>query len=344
MASGPTSRVESLPLREVWPREAEDFSQWLVSNIDFLNEHLPFEIDPESLKAEQSAGDFYVDVVGDATTPAGEQFKVVIENQLEPTDHKHLGQILTYTAAFDAKAAIWISAQARPEHAKAVQWLNDESGIEAWLFDVEVIRIKDSPPAPLLRRIIGPSLLSAKARQEKRTTEAHKVQKAAFWETVLPIVQSSCHEYGLYAGREPSGNPYQSQRADGPAVSYWQVWVTAHGSWACLRILGESKEESAHYFGLLHEAREEIESAFGGELRWEPLPTSTSSVVRWDNPVAGGYMDEPDSWNAAGESLGAAARGLAGALRSRVTALPQYETDSADDGEGQHGANPELGS
>lgn len=329
--SGNISRAETVQLRCVWPREQQDFSQWLVKNIDFLNDHLPFDVDADSLAAEQSAGDFYVDVIGDAVRPGGESFKVVIENQLEETDHKHLGQVLTYVSAFDASAAIWISARARPEHAKAIQWLNDESNIEAWLFNIEVITIDGSSPAPILRQIIGPSALSAKVKQEKRATEAYKAQKLAFWTQCLPIIKSSSTEVGLFVGREPSGNPYQSQRADGPASAYWQAWVTSHGSWICLRIHGESKDESAHYFDQLHAQEEDVETTFGDDLTWDSLPDATGSVIRWDNPVAGGYQDSPETWDGASKQLGEALSQFVKAFVGPVRNLSPYNSDIPPD-------------
>ena len=324
------SRATTIPLREVWPREQQDFSRWLVENIDFLNEHLPFSVDPESLATERSAGDFYVDVVGDAVRPGGEAFKVVIENQLEETDHKHLGQVLTYVAAFDASAAIWISAKARPEHAKAVQWLNDESNIEAWLFNIEVITIDGSARAPILRQIIGPSALSGKAKQEKRATEAYKSQKLAFWTAVLPVVKADTAPIGILVGRDPSTNPYQSQKADGPATAYWQIWVTSKATWICLRIHGDSKKESAHYFDQLSKQREAIEEKFGETLIWDSLPDATGSVIRWDNPEPGGYKDTDDTWNQAAPRLAQGLRDFVASLSDPIRNLTTYVHNSED--------------
>lgn len=330
--TGPIARVEKVDLRTVWPLERHDFSQWLIENIDFLNEHLPFEVDPESLKAEASAGAFSVDVVGDATSPdSGEPFKVIIENQLEPTDHKHLGQIMTYLAAFDARAAIWISAGARPEHARAVQWLNDESNIDAWLFDVEVIRIQGSSPAPLLRRIIAPSALSAKVKQERRDTALVKGLRQDYWQVVLPLIQREVAALDLFWGREPSGNPYVSQKASGPAAAYWQVWVTSAGSWLCLRFHGEEKAEARHYFDQLQEQRAELEEAFGQRLKWDPLPGSMGAVIRWDNPVKGGFQSDPDTWPAAGENLARAMRRFVEVFQGPVAALREYPPEVASE-------------
>ncbi len=334
----PITFADKVDLRKVWPREQQDFSRWLVENIHFLNEHLPFEVDADSLIAEAPAGPFSVDVVGDAiSSDSGETFKVVIENQLEQTDHRHLGQIMTYLAAYDAKAAIWISAGARPEHARAVQWLNDESNIDAWLFDVEVIRIGDSPAAPILRRIIGPSALSVRAKQERRETEAVKRLRRDFWQVVLPIVQEATRDLGVFTNRTPSGNVYVSQKADGPADAYWQVWATSSRTWLCLRFHGNDKAEVMHYFNQLRDRQVDIEEAFGASLRWDPLEGSTGAVVRWDNPVEGGFQSDPETWRPAGERLAEGMRRLIEALGKSVSELSPYTAREAVEQEGGSG-------
>jgi hypothetical protein len=327
VAIEPTHRVERVPLRNVWPREQQDFSRWLVENIDFLNEQLPFDVDPESLLPEQAAGDFWVDVVGDATDPdSSEPIKVVIENQLGQTDHDHLGKVLTYVAAFDAKAAIWVSARARPEHAKAVQWLNDESTIDAWLFGVEVIRIAGSPEAPLLTQIVGPSRLSKRAKAEKRASQADRAEKEAFWSVVLPKVAVACQSLGVWQARRATASVYVSQTVPhSTGKVFWEIWVTHHGSWICLRTKGDSQEEASHYFDQLHAERDAIEAEFGGSLVWDPLEAYLASLIRWDNPHAGGFRDDSELWPAASDALADAMSRLVAATRDRVTALVPYE-------------------
>ena len=323
----PTHRVERVPLRSVWPREQQDFSRWLVENIDFLNDQLPFDVDPESLRPEQAAGEFWVDVVGDAADPdSSEPIKVVIENQLEQTDHDHLGKVLTYLAAFDAKAAIWISARARPEHAKAIQWLNDESSIDAWLFDVEVVRIAGSPEAPLLTQIVGPSELSRKAKVEKRASQADRSEREAFWTAVLPKVADACRRLGVWQGRRVAGSAQVRQGApNSPGRIGWEIWVSHHGSWICLRIDADSQEEATHYFDQLQKEKEAIEAEFGGPLLWDPLEAYQTSRIRWDNLRAGGFRDEPELWSAVGDDIAEAMSRLVVATQSRVAALVPYE-------------------
>jgi hypothetical protein len=136
-------RLRRVGLREVWPHEAIDFTKWLADNLDVLNEVLSLTLqNPES---EQAAGDFRVDIVAEEAdgTP------VVIENQLAQSDHAHLGKIITYLTGLEAKRAIWIVSDPRPEHITAVSWLNSESSTaKFYLVKVEAVRIGASDPAP----------------------------------------------------------------------------------------------------------------------------------------------------------------------------------------------------
>jgi len=114
-------RIVRVPLREVWKHEALDFTRWLQENVDLLNDILDLNL--VSAEGEQSAGDFSVDLV--AEDEKGNT--AVIENQLEKSDHEHLGKIITYMTALGSKTAIWIVADARPEHISAITWLNESA-------------------------------------------------------------------------------------------------------------------------------------------------------------------------------------------------------------------------
>lgn len=107
--SGAIGKITRIPLREVWHREDRDFTTWIRDNIDVVAEQLGLEL--VNAEREQAAGSFSVDIV--AETDDGRA--VVIENQLERSDHDHLGKLLTYLAAFDAKVAVWIVSEPRPE-------------------------------------------------------------------------------------------------------------------------------------------------------------------------------------------------------------------------------------
>ena len=108
-------KIERVPLRDVWKHEAYHFTQWLEDNIDVLNDVLDLTLsNPER---EQSTGSFNVDLL--AENEAGNP--VIIENQLEKSNHDHLGKVLTYLVAFSAKTAIWIVSNPRPEHEKVIE-------------------------------------------------------------------------------------------------------------------------------------------------------------------------------------------------------------------------------
>ena len=134
-------KLQRVPLREVWKHEAIDFTQWLQDNIDVINEIIDLNLsNPES---EKSAGAFNVDIV--AEDEAGNP--VIIENQLEKSNHYHLGKIITYLVAMAAKTAIWIVADPRPEHVSAITWLNESSSANFYLLKIEAIKIvKGSNP------------------------------------------------------------------------------------------------------------------------------------------------------------------------------------------------------
>ena len=215
-----------------------------------------------------------------------------------------------------------------------MQWLNDESNIDAWLFDVGVIRIAGSPEAPLLTQIVGPSDLSRKAKADKRASQAERAEKQAFWAAVLPVVAAACRDQGVWQRPITTSSVYVSTSVrNGPGRIAWQLWVTAHGSWICLRIHGQDAEEALHYYRELAASRHDIDGEFGEPLTWDSLEGSLTSVVRWDNPVHGGYRDDPEQWEPVAERLAQAMSHLVKATGARVAALPKYvsvhhETDA----------------
>ncbi len=117
-------KIKRVPLRDIWKHEAYDFTSWLQNNIDVLNDALGLSLsNPER---EQTAGSFNVDLVAEDENGN----PVIIENQLEKSDHNHLGKLITYLTAIGAKTAIWIVADPRPEHVSAISWLNESSSAQ----------------------------------------------------------------------------------------------------------------------------------------------------------------------------------------------------------------------
>ena len=138
----PFHRVE---LRDIWSHEAQDFTPWLAQNLVFLAEALGMDLELEA--TEKRVGDFRADIV---CLNKIDNSRVVIENQLEKSNHQHLGKILTYAAGLDAAAIVWIASELRDEHRETLDWLNKSTHAALQFFGVElaVFQITDSPYAP----------------------------------------------------------------------------------------------------------------------------------------------------------------------------------------------------
>ena len=139
--------LEEVEVRHLWKHEQYDFSNWLArpESIERLNDVLGLTL--TDVKKEVFVGAYRCDLVAkDETTGT----KVIIENQLEASNHDHLGKIITYASGLDAKVIVWIVTQAREEHRSAIEWLNNNTGndIGFFLIELHAYRIGDSLPAP----------------------------------------------------------------------------------------------------------------------------------------------------------------------------------------------------
>src|SRR5215212_3718080 len=119
MAFPQLGRLILVEPRTVWPHEAADFTPWLLDNVDVLGDLLGMELELEV--AEHPVGSFSLDLYGHDLS---DDNVVIVENQLEPSDHNHLGQILTYAAGTDPTTIVWVATGFRDEHRQAVAWLN----------------------------------------------------------------------------------------------------------------------------------------------------------------------------------------------------------------------------
>jgi hypothetical protein len=275
-------RLERVPLREVWKHEAYDFSVWLQQNVDVLNEALGVTL--TNVEREQSAGAFSIDMVAEDEAGA----KVIIENQLERSNHDHLGKVLTYVAAMQAKTAVWIVAEARAEHVAAIAWLNESGAANFYLLMVEAVRIGDSPAAPLLTRIVGPSAATeAAARSNRQFAEREEVRRE--WWTLLVARP----DVTLHRQISPSTTPYLGARiAPGLSLNFctWQEAFAVE-----LYIDSPDLDANVRAFEKLKAAKEQIEQAFGAALEWDDMPGKRACRIRFTGP--GGYRWKEDEWD-----------------------------------------------
>jgi len=154
--SGPKglSRLAAVPARDIRKHEAHDFTLWLLENAEVLGEALGLDL--ELTEAERRVGGFALDLIG---TDLATNTVVIVENQLEQTDHSHLGQLLTYAGGTDPSTIVWCAPAFREEHRAALDWLNEHTDEETRFFGVEIaaVRIDSSRPAPLFRVVAKPN-------------------------------------------------------------------------------------------------------------------------------------------------------------------------------------------
>ena len=278
------AQLTRVPLRELWKHEAIDFSRWLADNLDYLEEPTGLRLQLE--EREASVGNFSADIL--AVEQGGGT--VIIENQLEKTDHDHLGKLLTYMVNLDAKIAIWIASEPRSEHEKVVQWLNEilpaDSGV--YLVQVEAFRIGDSPPAAKFTLIAGPSEETRAFGAERKYVAERYQLRREFWRALLEKVRERT---SLHANISPSKDHWISTGAGKSGVIYSYVILKDSGRIELYIDTGD-QETNKLYFNKLQAHRKEIETAFGASLRWERLDDKRASRIAHDIRGKGGLRDK----------------------------------------------------
>ncbi len=276
-------RLRRVALREVWEKEATDFSSWLGDNLDVLNEVLDITI--ANAEKEQSAGSFNVDLVAEDESGTA----VVIENQLEKSDHDHLGKLITYLTAVEAKTAIWIVADPRPEHVRAVSWLNESAAESFYLMKVEAVQIGESPPAALFTLIVGPSAEGKEAGQKKKELAERYVLRHRFFTQLLQKAKARTQ---LHAGISPSKESWVATGAGKSGLIYSYVIRKNDVNVELYIDQGPgSEEDNKGIFDQLLAHRAKIEEAFGNTLDWQRLDNRRASRIKYNIP-GGGYRDE----------------------------------------------------
>ncbi len=167
-------------LRSVWPHEAHDFTKWLAEeeNLKELSDSIGIDIDLE--ERESSVGNFNVDIFA---TESGTGRKIIIENQLEDTNHDHLGKLITYASGKGAEVIIWIVKRARDEHRQAIEWLNQhtDSNVGFFLVEIELWQIDNSSLAPKFNIVEKPNDWAKTMKSIEGMNETERL-KLEYWQ------------------------------------------------------------------------------------------------------------------------------------------------------------------
>jgi hypothetical protein len=243
---------------------------------------------------------------------------VIIENQLEKSNHDHLGKLITYLSSMGAKAAIWIVSDPRPEHVAAVAWLNESNSAAFYMVKVEAVRIGDSPPAPLFTLIVGPSEETKDVGQAKKEiAERYGIRKR--WWTQL--IARSAKVNKLHAHITPGEHSWIGTSSGVRGLNLNYV-VTMDESAAELYIDRgkDAEEETKNIFDQLYAQKAEVEKSFGGPLSWERLEGKRACRIRFTQP-GGGYRSPEEDWPKIQDGIIGAMERLEKALRPHIKQL-----------------------
>ena len=284
------SKLEEVTdLREVWSDEARDFTPWLSEeeNISLLADAIGIDISVE--ERESSVGSFNADIFAYET---GTDRKIIIENQLEETNHDHLGKLITYASGKSAEVVIWIVKHAREEHVSAIEWLNNHTDPEIGFFlcEIKLYKIGDSAPAVKFEVIERPNDWSKEIKKSESFVSETQQKRYDYWV-----------EFENYAFQNYVFSHEFNRRK--PSYNAWMNF--AIGSSACHISIGQNYKndeisvevyisDDKDLFHSLESNKSAIESDFGGYLDWQPLPDKKASRVQIKKDVE---LENRDKWN-----------------------------------------------
>lgn len=263
-------KLNKVDLRSVWENEARNFTKWLSKeeNLNLLGEEIGIDI--SFIKTEATVGRYNVDILAEEENSGR---KIIIENQLEITNHDHLGKIITYASGYDAEIIIWIVKDVRDEHKQAIDWLNEhtDSKINLFIVKIELWQIGNSPVAPKFQIISKPNDWAKTIRGTPNLTDT-KLLQFNFWTRFKEFALE--HKTKLRLRKAYPQHWYDISY--GNSKSHITLIVdTQNKVIRCEISIPDSKEMYQMFF----ENKDEIESELGEKLEWLELPDKKASRI-----------------------------------------------------------------
>lgn len=265
--------IQNVTLKALWPGESTHFTPWLAQNLDVLCSKLGMDLELES--TEVAAGDFSADIVArDLSTNK----LVVIENQYGGTDHKHLGQLITYASVLGAGAVVWIAETIRPEHKSAIDFLNNnlKESLSLYAIEASAIRIDESKPAFVLTLVCMPSEASVVSTEISQSSEIREKYRSYF-QRLIDELRDTHHFTNARVGQPQNWYTFTSENSR----IYTYSTSFAKGGKVRVEIYLDcgDKTENEQLFDRLVAQKQQIESAVGSELSWERLDNRRASRI-----------------------------------------------------------------
>lgn len=265
--------LKRLNPRQVWADEARDFTPWLAENLPRLAEVLGLDL--ELTVREAGVGDFSCDLL---TKDVGTGRIVIIENQFGPTNHDHLGKLLTYAAGLEAEAIVWVAEKIRDEHRQTLEWLNrhTDAAIRFFALAIEVLQIEMSPPAVNFRLVVFPNEWQ---RTTKESAEGTSPRGEAYRRYFQALLDDLREKHRFTSARVGLAQNWYSFRSGVPGVDYGTSFAQGGRVRAETYIDFGDADANKALFDRLHAEREMFERAFGETLSWERLDERRASRI-----------------------------------------------------------------
>ena len=265
--------LTEVPVREIWKHEQYDFSEWLSKdeNIALIDDILGLSL--IDVKKEVNVGAYRCDIIAsDETTGT----KVIIENQLEVSNHDHLGKIITYASGLGAKIIVWVVTEAREEHRSAIEWLNNNTikDIGFFLLELHAYKIGNSLPAPQFKVVEQPNdfVKNTKTAPESDDLNHSQSERLIFWNQFNELL-------------EKRGKPFNVRKA---TTDHWyDVAVGTSEAHIAIDLISKNNRivlefyinDSKELFDTLFDVKDEIESALGFGFEWNRLDGKKASRI-----------------------------------------------------------------
>jgi len=272
-------KLEKVDLKTIWENEAYNFTPWLAQkeNLELLGDAIGIELELEA--QEKNVGPFRADILCKNTS---DESLILIENQLERTDHKHLGQLLTYAAGLQSVVIVWVASKFTEEHRKALDWLNDITDERFSFFglEVELWKIGNSPAAPKFNIISQPNNWSktvaraAKNLDNQETSETKGLQYH-YWQNFISYLENSSSKL----------------RPQAPTPKHWLTFSIGRSGFHVNALLNTvanrigvelviaDKDGEKSFYHLLENDKEVIEKEMGSALEWRENPEKNRSSI-----------------------------------------------------------------
>lgn len=281
-------KLKKVELREIWKHEAIDFTKWLAKeeNINELSNEIGIDI--EVLQTEANVGSFNVDILAKERDT---DRKIILENQLEKTDHDHLGKLITYASGYSAEVIIWIVKSAREEHQNAIEWLNENmnENISFFLIEIELWQIGNSEPAPKFQIISKPNDWAKviKTASEKGELTNTKSLQLEFWEAFNDFAEGKV-SFNL---RKPKGRHWYDI-SYGDSNSHLSVAMDTRNNIVNIMLY---IPDNIELFSELSKRKQEIIEELGFEMEWQDLENKKARRINYS--IENFKINEKESWN-----------------------------------------------